>query len=75
MSRAQWAVALKAGTGAGFAVAVALAGWTTPASAQAASPITMKLSTATVNDTQHEWLKRFAAAVEKAFGIVTRPRG
>jgi len=25
----------------------------------------MKLSTATVNDTQHEWLKRFAAAVEK----------
>jgi TRAP-type C4-dicarboxylate transport system substrate-binding protein len=47
---------------------VALAGWTTPASAQAASPITMKLSTATVNDTQHEWLKRFAAAVEKDSG-------
>src|SRR5262249_25104616 len=37
-----------------------------PASAQA--PITMKLSTATVNDTQHEWLKRFAAAVEKDSG-------
>lgn len=25
----------------------------------------MKLATATINDTQHEWLKRFAAAVEK----------
>jgi TRAP-type C4-dicarboxylate transport system substrate-binding protein len=39
-----------------------------PASAQAPAPITMKLSTATVNDTQHEWLKRFAAAVEKDSG-------
>jgi TRAP-type C4-dicarboxylate transport system substrate-binding protein len=28
----------------------------------------MKLSTATINDTQHEWLKRFAAAVEKDSG-------
>ena len=28
----------------------------------------MKLSTATINDTQHEWLKRFAAAVEKNSG-------
>src|ERR1700753_126299 len=37
-----------------------------PPTAQA--PITMKLSTATVNDTQHEWLKRFAAAVEKDSG-------
>ncbi len=68
MSRAQWAEALKAGTSAAFAVAVTLAGWTAPASAQGASPITMKLSTATVNDTQHEWLKRFAAAVEKDSG-------
>jgi TRAP-type C4-dicarboxylate transport system substrate-binding protein len=39
-----------------------------PASAQGAPPITMKLSTATLNDTQHEWLKRFAAAVEKDSG-------
>jgi TRAP-type C4-dicarboxylate transport system substrate-binding protein len=68
MSRAQWAVALKAGTSGAFAIAVMLAGWTAPASAQAASPITMKLSTATVNDTQTEWLKRFAAAVEKDSG-------
>jgi TRAP-type transport system periplasmic protein len=29
---------------------------------------TMKLSTATINDTQHEWLKRFAALVEKDSG-------
>ena len=28
----------------------------------------MKLSTATINDTQHEWLKRFAAMVEKDSG-------
>jgi TRAP-type transport system periplasmic protein len=39
-----------------------------PASAQSPAPIVMKLSTATVNDTQHEWLKRFAAAVEKDSG-------
>jgi TRAP-type transport system periplasmic protein len=32
------------------------------------NPIVMKLSTATINDTQHEWLKRFAAAVEKDSG-------
>jgi TRAP-type C4-dicarboxylate transport system substrate-binding protein len=68
MSRAQWAVARKAGTSAAFAAAMALAGWTAPASAQTASPITMKLSTATVNDTQTEWLNRFAAAVEKDSG-------
>ena len=35
------------------------------ARAQGASHYVMKLSTATVNDHQHEWLKRFAAAVEK----------
>ncbi|HZC56762.1 MAG TPA: hypothetical protein VE396_12070 [Xanthobacteraceae bacterium] len=28
----------------------------------------MKLSTATLNDTQHEWLRRFAAAVAKDSG-------
>jgi len=28
----------------------------------------LKLTTATLNDTQHEWLKRFAAAVEKNSG-------
>ena len=39
-----------------------------PAAAQADKVIVMKLSTATINDTQHEWLKRFAALVEKDSG-------
>jgi len=47
---------------------LALLALASPAAAQGATPITMKLSTATVNDTQHEWLKRFAAAVEKDSG-------
>jgi TRAP-type transport system periplasmic protein len=45
---------------------VALSMPASPAAAQGA--VTMKLSTATINDTQHEWLKRFAAAVEKDSG-------
>jgi TRAP-type transport system periplasmic protein len=35
-----------------------------PLAARAQSPIVMKLGTATINDSQHEWMKRFAAAVE-----------
>jgi TRAP-type C4-dicarboxylate transport system substrate-binding protein len=35
------------------------------AMAQDSKAIVMKLSTATLNDTQHEWLKRFAVAIEK----------
>ncbi|MGA8614976.1 MAG: TRAP transporter substrate-binding protein [Xanthobacteraceae bacterium] len=50
-----------------FTVVSLLAGLGAPAHAQS-SPIVMKLSTATINDTQHEWLKRFAAAVEKDSG-------
>jgi TRAP-type C4-dicarboxylate transport system substrate-binding protein len=50
-----------------FATAALLIGLATPAGAQTA-PVVMKLSTATLNDTQHEWLKRFAAAVEKDSG-------
>jgi TRAP-type transport system periplasmic protein len=53
----------KAGAAVIFAGVAALLSQIAPAAAQA--PVTMKLSTATVNDTQHEWLKRFAAAVEK----------
>src|SRR6202050_2165573 len=45
-----------------------LGGLMSQASAQSPAPIVMKLSTATINDTQHEWLKRFAAAVEKDSG-------
>ncbi|MCC7168469.1 MAG: TRAP transporter substrate-binding protein [Rhodospirillales bacterium] len=33
--------------------------------AKAADPIVMKLATATLNDSQHEWMKRFAALVER----------
>ncbi len=32
------------------------------------APIVMKLSIATLNDTQHEWMKRFVAAVERDSG-------
>lgn len=35
------------------------------AAAQDAKAITMRLSTATLNDAQHEWMKRFAVAIEK----------
>ncbi len=49
------------------AAAFAMIGFQSPAAAQA-NPIVMKLSTATLNDTQHEWLKQFAAAVEKDSG-------
>jgi TRAP-type C4-dicarboxylate transport system substrate-binding protein len=45
----------------------ALAG-ASAAQAQADKTFVMKLSTATINDTQHEWLKRFVAAVEKDSG-------
>lgn len=48
-------------------VALALcAAVTVPTAARAqGAPYVMKLSTATVNDHQHEWLRRFATAVEK----------
>ena len=39
-----------------------------PSAAVAADTYVMKLSTATVNDHQEEWLKRFAAAVQKDSG-------
>ena len=57
--RSAWSVAI-----AGFA----RAGWHRPPPRKARRSITMKLCTATLNDTQHEWLKRFAAAVEKDSG-------
>jgi TRAP-type transport system periplasmic protein len=50
------------------AAVAATIGSAPPAAAQTASPIIMKLSTATIHDTQHEWLIRFAAAVEKDSG-------
>jgi TRAP-type C4-dicarboxylate transport system substrate-binding protein len=50
-----------------FALGVALA-LPSAAYAEGANTYAMKLSTATVNDHQHEWMKRFAAAVEKDSG-------
>jgi TRAP-type C4-dicarboxylate transport system substrate-binding protein len=61
-------------TSAGVSVALifaAVALVATPqvrAQAQDSKTYVMKLSTATLNDTQHEWMKRFAAAVEKDSG-------
>jgi TRAP-type C4-dicarboxylate transport system substrate-binding protein len=49
-------------------VSTCLACWSPAAHAQAGKTYVMKLSTATINDTQHEWLRRFAAAVEKNSG-------
>ncbi len=42
--------------------------------AQPAQNYVMKLSTATVNDTQQEWLQRFGAAVEKDSGGRIKPQ-
>lgn len=36
-----------------------------PPAVRAADPIVMKIGTATLNDQQHEWMKRFQAALEK----------
>jgi len=52
-------------TAAGVALALSAAViGSSPAQAQGKTYV-MKLSTATINDTQHEWLKRFVAMVEK----------
>ncbi len=51
-----------------FAIAAAMFAPASTAHAQADKTFVMKLSTATINESQHEWLKRFAAAVEKSSG-------
>ena len=48
-------------------VAVLPAPWSA-ANAEDGNTYVMKLSTATLNDSQHEWMKRFAAAVQKDSG-------
>ncbi len=50
--------------GAALAVA-AMAVSASSAQAQTDKTFVMKLGVATINDTQHEWLRRFVAAVEK----------
>ncbi len=52
----------------GAVVAFGMIGISPAAQAQTGRTFVMKLSTATINDAQHEWLKRFAAAVEKDSG-------
>ena len=52
-------------TGAAVALALVLAVGGSPAAAQT---WTMKIGCDTVNDVQHEWMKRYAARVEKASG-------
>jgi TRAP-type C4-dicarboxylate transport system substrate-binding protein len=47
---------------------VALLALPSAAFAEGPSTYVMKLGTATINDHQHEWLKRFAAAVERDSG-------
>jgi TRAP-type C4-dicarboxylate transport system substrate-binding protein len=49
-------------------LALALGVATGPAFAADEQPIVMKMSTATLNDIQHEWIKEFVAAVEKDSG-------
>jgi len=58
------------GVATAFCAAMAAATFAgpSPALAQGAQTYVMKLSTATLNDTQHEWTKRFAAAVTKDSG-------
>jgi TRAP-type C4-dicarboxylate transport system substrate-binding protein len=53
-----------------FALAIVLTFLVSPlaAYAQDGKTYVMKLSTATINDIQHEWMKRFAAAVERDSG-------
>src|SRR5262245_2295094 len=57
-----------AAVGGMAAAAMVAIGLTPAAHAQDPKTFVMKLSNATSNDTQHEWLKRFVAAVEKDSG-------
>jgi TRAP-type transport system periplasmic protein len=59
---------LKSATAFAVAACALVAALASPTASRAEDAIVMKLSTATVNDHQHEWLKRFAAAVEKDSG-------
>jgi TRAP-type transport system periplasmic protein len=53
--------------GAFWLAATLLAGFASGAAAQDKT-MTIKLATATLNDAQHEWMKRFAVAIEKSTG-------
>jgi TRAP-type C4-dicarboxylate transport system substrate-binding protein len=57
--------ALRAGA---FVLAAALVAASAGGAAAQDRAMTVKLATATLNDSQHEWMKRFAAALEKSAG-------
>jgi TRAP-type C4-dicarboxylate transport system substrate-binding protein len=65
MREYRWVPVNSAGAAMAFASFLLLCALPVPAQA---GPIVMKLSTATVHDTQTEWMERFAAAVEKDSG-------
>lgn len=58
---------VRAALRAGALFAAAAAAACAPAAAQD-RPLTVKLASATLNDAQHEWMKRFAALIEKTSG-------
>jgi TRAP-type C4-dicarboxylate transport system substrate-binding protein len=60
-NRSMWAKTL----GLALAGGMTALAWAPAAHAQADKTFVMKLGVATINDTQHEWLRRFVAAVEK----------
>jgi TRAP-type transport system periplasmic protein len=62
--------AMRAGA---FLLAAALAATLLSPAAAQDKAMTVKLATATLNDSQHEWLKRFAAALEKTAGGRIKP--
>src|SRR5215467_10356818 len=53
---------------AGFLLAAALAAPLPGSAAAQDKSMTIKLATATLNDAQHEWLKRFAVAIDTNTG-------
>jgi len=59
---------MKARPSLALAILSTLLASSTAAYAQDAKSYVMKLSTATINDIQHEWMKRFAAAVTRDSG-------
>lgn len=63
--RQDW-ISTRSRSAAALAVVAVLA--SSSAFAEGPGPYVMKLGTATVNDHQHEWLRRFAAAVENDSG-------
>lgn len=48
-----------------YGTLIAFSAIASSAMAQTTQPIVMRLSTATLNDAQHEWMKRFAVAIGK----------